>query len=164
MDDNEEIWVSFKYEKLPNFCYWCGLISHNGKDYDVGLVRKEPVNTKPHEYGPWLRVVPFILGKTSFIVVPGMGDGLGGVTKPSNTPTVEKSSEMANRKTKNMARADLGEKGGDDREQETVMEILETEAQSTPQSRNNTPLIEVITPNSKLSTCHTDSVDFESQI
>ena len=45
------------------------------------------------------------------------------------------------------------------------MEILETEAQSTPQSRNNnTPLIEVITPNSKLSTCHTNSIDFESQI
>ena len=22
LEDNEEIWVSFKYEKLPNFCYW----------------------------------------------------------------------------------------------------------------------------------------------
>ena len=21
LDDNEEIWISFKYEKLPNFCY-----------------------------------------------------------------------------------------------------------------------------------------------
>ena len=35
LDDNEEIWVSFKYEKLPNFYYWCGLISHDGKDCDV---------------------------------------------------------------------------------------------------------------------------------
>lgn len=21
-------WVSFKYEKLTNFCYWCGMVSH----------------------------------------------------------------------------------------------------------------------------------------
>ena len=33
--DNKETWISFKYEKLPNFYYWCGLISHDGKDCDI---------------------------------------------------------------------------------------------------------------------------------
>ena len=82
-DDNEEIWVSFKYEKLPNFCYWCGVISHDGKECEVWLTRKDLEITEPHEYGPWLRVVPYNPGKTLFIVVPGMGDGLGGVSRPS---------------------------------------------------------------------------------
>lgn len=24
--DDEEVWVSFNYEKLPNFCNWCGVV------------------------------------------------------------------------------------------------------------------------------------------
>jgi len=35
LEDKEEIWISFKYEKLPNFCYWCDLISHDRKDCDI---------------------------------------------------------------------------------------------------------------------------------
>ena len=31
-------WVSFKYERLPNFRYWCGLLSHDVKDLIDGLV------------------------------------------------------------------------------------------------------------------------------
>ncbi|XP_075659257.1 uncharacterized protein LOC142629162 [Castanea sativa] len=71
LDDNEEIWVSFKYEKLPNFCYWCG--------------------------------------KTSFIVAPGMGDGLGGVSRPSQLSNTEKSSTTAARPTgESTARSEFG--------------------------------------------------------
>ena len=77
LDDNEEVWVSFKYEKLPNFCYWCGLISHDGKDCEVWLAKENLEKTEPHEYGLWLRAPPYNLGKTPFIMVPGIGDGLG---------------------------------------------------------------------------------------
>ena len=48
LDENEEIWISFKYEKLSNFCYWCGLISHDGKDCNIGLARKDTRNTETH--------------------------------------------------------------------------------------------------------------------
>lgn len=29
-----ENWVSFKYERLPNICYWCGCLNHVDKDCD----------------------------------------------------------------------------------------------------------------------------------
>ena len=97
LDIEEEIWVSFKYEKLPNFCYWCGMISHDGKDYETWLARKDSTNIEPYEYGPWLRAVPYNPGRTPFIVVAGMGDGLGGSIKHSQPATTEKPSTTATR-------------------------------------------------------------------
>lgn len=31
-DENKEGWVSFQYERIPNLCFWCGLLSHDDKD------------------------------------------------------------------------------------------------------------------------------------
>ena len=30
-----EVWVTFRYEKMPNFCYWCGMVSHDAKECSV---------------------------------------------------------------------------------------------------------------------------------
>ncbi|KAK9991871.1 hypothetical protein SO802_026856 [Lithocarpus litseifolius] len=37
----EQGWVSFKYERLPNICYWCGCLSHVDKDYELWLDSEE---------------------------------------------------------------------------------------------------------------------------
>jgi len=34
-DNGKQVWVSFKYERLPNICYWCGFLDHDDKDCDV---------------------------------------------------------------------------------------------------------------------------------
>ena len=34
-DDDNEGWLSFMYERLPNLCYWCGHLTHD--DNDCGL-------------------------------------------------------------------------------------------------------------------------------
>ena len=28
----KQSWVSFKYERLPNFCSWCGCLNHGDRD------------------------------------------------------------------------------------------------------------------------------------
>ena len=32
IEDDEDYWVTFKYEHLPNICYWCGCLDHSDKD------------------------------------------------------------------------------------------------------------------------------------
>ena len=131
LDDNNERWISFKYEKLPNFCYWCSLISHDKKDCDLWLARKDTRNIEPMKYGPWLRAMPFNSGKTSFTLVSGMGDGLGGASKPSKTTT-----KVEVRPTgTSTVRSNPGEKNRADWFQVPYMETIKTGAQFSPESR-----------------------------
>lgn len=31
LEEGGQVWVSFKYERLPNICYWCGWLDHDDK-------------------------------------------------------------------------------------------------------------------------------------
>lgn len=35
LEDGKVSWVRFKYERLPNLCYWCGLLTHSDEDCDL---------------------------------------------------------------------------------------------------------------------------------
>ena len=75
----QDSWVSFKYERLPIFCYWCGIIYHGDKDCKLWLKSRGTLSPHTQQYGPWLwgEVV------YSFRQV---GDGFRGPSRPSNTP------------------------------------------------------------------------------
>lgn len=72
LDDEEEVWVSFKYEKLPNFCYWCGMVCHDDKDCDRWLSSKGSLPLNSQEFGAWMRANPFNARRKTFCSVPGV--------------------------------------------------------------------------------------------
>jgi hypothetical protein len=46
-------WVDFKYEKLPQFCFYCGCVGHG----EIGCVasKDDDEHIKSKKLGPWLR-------------------------------------------------------------------------------------------------------------
>ena len=71
LDDDEEVLVSFIYEKLPNICYWCGMVCHDDKDCDIWLSSKGSLSIEPQEFGAWMRASPFNLGRKTFCSILG---------------------------------------------------------------------------------------------
>ncbi len=52
---SRETWISFKYERLPIFCYWCGCLTHGEKDCEMWLKHKGELRREEQQYGAWLR-------------------------------------------------------------------------------------------------------------
>ncbi|KAK9983952.1 hypothetical protein SO802_033477 [Lithocarpus litseifolius] len=71
LDEGEEGWVSFKYERLPNICYWCGCLNHSDRDCDRWIESDGSLKVEDREYGPWIRAAPSSLNKKSVLRVPG---------------------------------------------------------------------------------------------
>ncbi|KAK6154906.1 hypothetical protein DH2020_009154 [Rehmannia glutinosa] len=51
-----EFVLPIKYERLPNFCYFCGVIGHGEKDCDARILNPPDSSFIP-PYGSWLRAV-----------------------------------------------------------------------------------------------------------
>ena len=54
LSTSEESWVSFKYERLPNLCYWSGHLTHHNKDCSVWLKRKGSLSETDKQFSSWL--------------------------------------------------------------------------------------------------------------
>ena len=56
VEGGESRWVNFKYERLPNFCYRCGLLNHALKECPENDAEKTN-NTEGEmlQYGAWMR-------------------------------------------------------------------------------------------------------------
>ena len=68
---NKQIWISFKYERLPNICYWCGCFDHDDKDCEIWLNSEGSLTSEMRQFGPNLRAAPFSQSRKHVIAVPG---------------------------------------------------------------------------------------------
>lgn len=50
------VWIHFRYERLPQFSYCCGLLGHGDQDCLLWIPNKEKIETEGYPYGPWLWV------------------------------------------------------------------------------------------------------------
>ncbi|XP_040991016.1 uncharacterized protein LOC121238254 [Juglans microcarpa x Juglans regia] len=55
----ESVWIHFSYERLPNFCYWCGRVGHTDKDCAFRTRDSEVQKMVAQPYGVWLRAGSF---------------------------------------------------------------------------------------------------------
>lgn len=69
-----EEWISFKYECLPNLCYWCGRVTHDDKDYVLWQRSKGTMKLEDQQFGPWIKATQFNPSCKSMVEVAGFGD------------------------------------------------------------------------------------------
>ena len=71
LSDNRQVWVSFRYERLPNLCYWCASLLHDDRDCERWIESEGTLKADQREFGPELRAQPFVASKKSVVSVPG---------------------------------------------------------------------------------------------
>lgn len=53
--EGQRTWVTFKYERLPLFCHWCGILGHDLKHCAHYFARTKGGGEVICQFGDWLR-------------------------------------------------------------------------------------------------------------
>lgn len=54
LKNGKQIWISFKYEQLPNLCYWCGRLTHDDKDCKFWIDSEGTLKLEDRQFSPRL--------------------------------------------------------------------------------------------------------------
>lgn len=82
--------MSFKYEQLPNICYWCGCLTHDDRDCEQWIESEESLSIESQQFGPWIHGPPFIPSRKNIIKVPGFYTRRGKETSATPPSAAEK--------------------------------------------------------------------------
>ena len=75
VEGGEKVWVNFRYERLPNICYWCGCFDHSDKDCDIWIESKGSLQISSQQFGSWLRANQTGPSKKNVVCVSGFYEG-----------------------------------------------------------------------------------------
>ena len=70
-DQNSKGWVAFQYERLLNICYYCGLVSHNDKDFVLWLSSRGTLTVDEQQFGLWIKAPQFNPAWKTIVEVKG---------------------------------------------------------------------------------------------
>ena len=71
LDGGSSGWVSFKYERLPSLCFWCGNLTYRERGCELWISSGGSLTVEDRKYGMWLRAPLSNKIRKSTIVVPG---------------------------------------------------------------------------------------------
>ena len=71
LENEKQVWISFKYERLPNLCYWCGRLTHDDKDYKTWIDSEGTLKLEDRQFGLRLRSPAFVLARKMGMIVSG---------------------------------------------------------------------------------------------
>lgn len=68
------MWVTFKYERLPNLCYWFGCLDHDDRECGLWIERKGTLPLSAKQFGPFMRASHAFTPKNSVVRVSNFFD------------------------------------------------------------------------------------------
>ena len=71
LDNDKQVWVSFKYERLPNLCYWCGHLTYVDKDCAIWIESEGTLRAEDCQFGPSIHAPTFVRSRKNVIMVLG---------------------------------------------------------------------------------------------
>ena len=83
---SNEGWVSYRYERLPVFCHWCGRLTHDAKDSEVWLRSKGTLNIKDQPFGEWMKASQLNISRRKMILVARQETQQGDDSRDSDKP------------------------------------------------------------------------------
>ena len=79
-ESGKKIWVSFKYERLPNLCYWCGRLTHSDKECPLWIQSKGTLTMDQRQFSQSLRAPPYRATNKPIVFIPSYYDDLADST------------------------------------------------------------------------------------
>lgn len=83
LDDGQDLWIPFKYERLPNLYFWCGCLTHDDRSCNTQNESEDNLTTEKQQYGPWIKASPFVPSRNKMITVLGIDE----TRKKTNPPS-----------------------------------------------------------------------------
>lgn len=102
LETGEKHWIKFKYERLPNICYWCRCLDCDDKECSLWIVSKGTLTPDQKQYDHTLRASPYRSYYKPVVFVPGFYEDVGvqrhkntSEAKENHQPTVEHNHESS---------------------------------------------------------------------
>ena len=106
--DGERHWVHFKYERLPLFCHFCGMLGHDLKHCAVHYAAKKNGGSVEYPYGEFLKAAGGyvrVVQTQKFSPKSNLEEGKGKVTESSVVVDVWKTVVVMEESLKKIGRA-----------------------------------------------------------